>query len=161
MAKRSPGFGQALYAVRDALRMSQDAFGARLGVSRRTLTRWEIHDELPPLGQRKHIATSFPDVPAPLRAALVRALQLDDPFVASLTPPAPAAPAALAEAASVDAAFLDLCERLDLSPARLRLPLVEFVRRAEASGLSLAAIRARLEPKTTTGPARRRGGAAP
>jgi transcriptional regulator with XRE-family HTH domain len=160
MGKRAAGFGLALQRVRSALGLSQDAFGARLGVSRRTLTRWEIHEELPPLPQRKHIATSFPDVAADLRAALARSLQLDDAFVASLSAPTPVAtvPAAVVEGGAVDAAFLELCERLELPPGRLRTPLAEFVRRAEASGLSLATIRARLEPKTSGSARQRRSG---
>jgi transcriptional regulator with XRE-family HTH domain len=150
------GFGDALRAVRAALHLSQSDLGARLGVSRRTLTRWEIHDELPPIGQRKHIATSFPDVPQELRAALVRSLALGDEFVAApaAAPPAPR-PASL-PAAALDGAFLELCERVDLAPGRLRLALVEFLRRAEAMELSLQAIRAGLEPKTTKPGARGR-----
>ncbi len=142
-ARRSAGFGLALYAVRAALELSQDSFGARLGVSRRTLTRWEFHDELPPVGQRKHIATSFPDAPADLRAALVRSLQLDAGFVESLSAPVVAA----APLPALDAALLALCERADVAPGRMRVALVEFLRTAEAMGLSLEATRAALEPK--------------
>ena len=143
MGKRSTSFGQALSAVRKALGLSQDVFGARLGVSRRTLTRWEVHNELPPVGQRKHIATSFPEAPVELRAALVRSLQLGDRFVVSFAAPraTPAAPGTL------DGAFLELCERVDIAPGRLRGALVAFLRRAEASGLSLEEARVQLEPK--------------
>ena len=129
MRKRSEDFGLALRRVREALHLPQDAFGARLGVSRRTLTRWEAHGELPPIGQRKHLATSVPDVPSELRAALVRSLGLDDSFVAAVAAPRP------------DGAFLELSERLDVPPARLRPALVEFLRRVEAMGLSLPATR--------------------
>jgi DNA-binding XRE family transcriptional regulator len=135
-------FGMALRAVRAALGMSQNDFGARLGVSRRTLTRWEVYDELPPVGQRKHIATSFPDAPAELREALVRSLGLGNTFVASLAAPRP-----VPTAGSLDGAFLELCERADVAPGRLRGALVEFLRRAEASGGSLQTTRAALEPK--------------
>jgi DNA-binding XRE family transcriptional regulator len=162
MRKKAAGFGLALQGVRSALRLSQDAFGARLGVSRRTLTRWEIHDELPPVGQRKHIATSFPDVPFELRAALIRSLALDDAFVAPLiAPPAPhvpspaPAPALHLPPGALDGAFLDLCERVGVAPGPLRAALVEFLRRAEASGLSLQATRAQLEPRTATKSAKR------
>jgi transcriptional regulator with XRE-family HTH domain len=151
MGDRSGSFGLALQAVRAALKLSQDGFGARLGVSRRTLTRWEIYDELPPVGQRKHIATSFPDAPADLRAALVQSLQLDARFVASLTAaaptPAPSLAAAPPSVATLDSALLDLCERVDVAPGGMRVALVEFLRRAEALGLSLQATRAALEPR--------------
>ncbi len=152
MADRSESFGLALSALRAALKLSQDDFGARLGVSRRTLSRWEIHDELPPVGQRKHIATSFPDAPAELRAALVRSLELDARFVASLLAPVPAPAPAIAAAPSVatlDGALLDLCERVDVAPGGMRVALVEFLRRAEALGLSLQATRTAIEPKAT------------
>jgi len=155
MGDRSGSFGLALQAVRAALELSQDDFGARLGVSRRTLSRWEIHDELPPVGQRKHIATSFPDAPVELRAALVRSLELDARFVASLAAPVPTPPPALAAAspsvATLDGAFLALCERVDVAPGGMRVALVEFLRRAEAGGLSLQATRTALEPKAVTG----------
>jgi transcriptional regulator with XRE-family HTH domain len=158
MEDRSASFGVALSAVRAALKLSQDDFGARLGVSRRTLSRWEIHDELPPVGQRKHIATSFPDAPADLRAALVRSLELDARFVASLLPPAPTPAPALATApppaAALDSALLALCERADVPPGRMRTALVEFLRGAEATGLSLPAIRAALEPRAGASPVR-------
>ncbi len=147
MGKRSGSFGLALQAVRAALGLSQEDFGARLGVSRRTLTRWEVHDELPPVGQRKHIATSFPDAPAELRAALIRSLELGEPFVASLTAAGPsgAAPVATQAPVSLDGALLELCERVDVAPGRLRVALADFLRRAEAAGLSLQATRAALE----------------
>ena len=147
MPRRVASFGLALQAVRAALGLSQEDFGARLGVSRRTLTRWEIHDELPPVGQRKHLATSFPDAPAELRAALVRSLGLGDAFVASLQAMAPSRAAATAQqpAVSLDGALLELCERVDVAPGRLRAALVDFLRRAEAGGLSLQATRAALE----------------
>jgi transcriptional regulator with XRE-family HTH domain len=158
MGERTVSFGRALSAVRAALGLSQDDFGARLGVSRRTLSRWEIHDELPPVGQRKHIATSFPEAPAELRAALVRSLQLDDRFVATLaaavstqTPPLATAPL---PAGALDGALLELCERVEVAPGRLRVALVAYLRRAEATGVSLQALRASLEPRTTTGPKR-------
>ena len=143
MGKRATSFGSALSAVRNALGLSQDVFGARLGVSRRTLTRWEIHNELPPVGQRKHIATSFPDAPVELRAALVRSLELGERFVVSFAAPRAAPPAP----GTLDGAFLELCERVDVAPGRLRGALVGFLRRAEASGLSLEETRAQLEPK--------------
>lgn len=143
MTKRSTRFGAALSAVRNALGLSQDVFGARLGVSRRTITRWEIHNELPPVGQRKHIATSFPDAPVELRAALVRSLELGDRFVVSFAAPRAAPPAP----GTLDGAFLELCERVDVAPGRVRGPLVAFLRRLDANGLSLEAACAQLEPK--------------
>ncbi|HEY3820060.1 MAG TPA: helix-turn-helix transcriptional regulator [Polyangiaceae bacterium] len=151
MGKRSAGFGLALTRVRAALGLSQESFGARIGVSRRTLTRWEIYDELPPVGQRKHLATSLPDAPPELRAALVRTLQLDDAFIAPLVEPPPApAPST----AALDGAFLALCEQVELAPGRMRAGLVAFLRRAEAMGLSLEATRAGLEPKPARRPLR-------
>lgn len=158
MSRTSGSFGIALRAVREALGEPQDVFGARLGVSRRTITRWEIHDELPPVGQRKHIATSFPDAPAELRAALVRTLGLGGAFVASVVAPPPAltAPAPPPAAASLDSALLALCERADVAPGRLRGPLVEFLERVEVMGLSLPSVRAHLQPKAAPAPARSR-----
>src|SRR5579859_3938939 len=152
MAKRSATFGSALRAIRAALGLSQDLFGARLGVSRRTLTRWEIYSELPPVGQRKHLATSFPDAPAELRAALVRSLELPDGFVVSSGTTLAAPPTARPtqpDAAALDGSFLELCERVEIAPGRLRAGLVDFLRSAEASGFSLPAVRAHLEPKRT------------
>lgn len=111
------GFGDLLRAVRTALGLSQDEFGARLGVWRRTLTRWEIHNEMPPVPQRKHIAASLSGAPSHLRAVLVRSLGLHESFAAPLAV-APAAPPAAP--ALLDGAFFALCERVDVSPARMR-----------------------------------------
>ncbi len=163
MGKRSLSFGHALQAVRASLGLSQGALGVRLGVSRRTLTRWEIHDELPPIPQRKHLATSFPDVPGELAEALARAMELDEGFVASVAaaraassgvPPMPS-PGAL------DGALLELCESADVAPGRLRPALVGFLRRAEALGLSLPSTRMALEASPTKASRRRAAGSAP
>jgi hypothetical protein len=52
----------------------------------------------------------------------------------------------------VDGAFLELCEGADVAPGRLRAGLVAFLRRVEASGLTLPATRAKLEPKAKPKP---------
>ena len=163
VAEKNDRFGLALRRVRDALRLSQPQFGARLGVSRRTLTRWEIHDELPPGPRRLHVALSFPDVPVHLRTALARSMGIDEAVVAPPPAPTPGPPGvdharqplSAHEAATVDAAFLALCERADVAPGRLRAALVAFLERAAASGLPLAAIAAQLAPSATppVGPA--------
>ena len=155
MGKRSAGFGACLRAARAALGLSQEDLGARLGVSRRTLTRWEVYDALPPVGQRKHIATSFVDAPPELRAALVRSLGLGDGFDATLAASDPAGAAPVPAAAVLDGAFLGLCERIDVAPGRLRSALVDFLRRSEAAGLSLEAVRRALEPKAAQGGTKR------
>ena len=85
----------------------------------------------------------------------MRALDLDDGCVASLStsraaPPA-VSPAVLTAAAVIDGACLALCEQVDVAPGRLRGGLVEFLRRIEAGGVTLDATREHLAPK----PARR------
>jgi hypothetical protein len=90
MSKRSAAFGTALRAVHQWLGLTKVAFAARLGVSTRTILRWEDYDELPPVPQRTRLALSFPDVPVQLRAALARAMELDEAFV--LTHAAPPLP---------------------------------------------------------------------
>ena len=146
--KRSHTFGVTLRQIRDALRLTQPELGARLGVSQRTITRWEVHGDLPPLGQRKHLATSFPDVPHALRAALARSLELDEAFVAGhAAPPAPAPVAQAPSPGALDGAFLELAERIGVAPGPLRAALVDFLRRAEAMGLTVQATRGLMEPK--------------
>ena len=142
-SKRNPAFGLALQAVRNALRLSQDTFGARLGVSRRTLTRWEIHNELPPVAQRKHIATSFPEAPSELRKALVESLGLDEQFAVQVTK----AKAGEAVPGALEAALLAMAEHLDIGPKRVRDALHEFVTRAHEGGLTLESIRRSLAAK--------------
>jgi hypothetical protein len=129
-------------------------------VSRRTLTRWECHDELPPLAQRRHLATSFPDVSAELRDALIASLELDERSVASLfAPPRAPSPGGVASgppalgfdaAAVFDGAFFELCDGLDVAPGRLRAGLAVFLARIGASGVSLEQARARLASRMTT-----------
>jgi DNA-binding XRE family transcriptional regulator len=152
VVETSAEFGLTLRRVRDALRLSQPEFGARLGVSRRTLTRWECHDELPPPPRRLHVALSFPDVPVELRVRLARSMGIDEALVAPPPAPAPAGvgagaprlPRSAADAAAVDSAFLALCERADVAPGRLRAALAAFLERAGAAGLPPATIAAHL-----------------
>jgi transcriptional regulator with XRE-family HTH domain len=151
MSKRNADFGSSLTALRVALRLSKSELAARLRVSSKTIGRWENDGEMPPLAQRKHLASSFSDAPSHLHAALVDALELDPSFAASL---APSSPASSSAASVVDGALLALCERADVSPARMRAVLADFLRRIEQAGLSLASTRALLEPKTVTPAAR-------
>jgi transcriptional regulator with XRE-family HTH domain len=139
--RKSKRFAAAFNAARTALGLSQREIGLRLGVARRTLTRWEIDGDLPPLGQRKHIATSFADAPAEVRAALVASLELDEAFVLSLAvPERERAPAGH----DLNGALLAICEQLDVSPGRVRAALLDFLGRLDAMGLSVQAVRASL-----------------
>ena len=67
---------------------------------------------------------------------------------------APSPAAAPPSVASLDGALLELCERVDVAPGGMRVALVEFLRRAEAAGLSVPAIRAALEPRAGVPPVR-------
>ena len=147
MARGRGSFAQSMCDVRSAMGWTQDQMGGRLGVSRRTLTRWECHDELPPIGVRKHIATALWDAPANLRMALVRALGLDDAFVEAVIAPraVPAPPPPPPAPELIDGAFLELCERANVAPGQLRAALADFLRRADASGFSMASACVALE----------------
>jgi DNA-binding XRE family transcriptional regulator len=151
VARQPVRWGLGLVSLRSVMHWTQDQLGARLGVSRRTLTRWEIHHELPPIGVRKHIVTSLPDAPVELRDRLVRMLGLGDEFLAAAVA-APAGPPQPPPAPQLlDGALLDLCERIDVAPGTVRPAVIEFLRRAEASGFSLETTRTALEgraPKT-------------
>ena len=140
--KKNEKFGVALLALRESLGLAQEAFGSRIGVSRRTLTRWEAHGELPPVAQRKHIATAFPEAPAELRAALVASLDLGGDFEAMVAGPGSLEPAPDA----LDSALLAMAEQLDMGPGRLRGALLGFLRRVQESGLPIEAACALIGP---------------
>jgi transcriptional regulator with XRE-family HTH domain len=148
MPPRSKAFAQALRSVRKSLGESQDTFGARLDVARRTLTRWEIRGELPPMAQRKHLATVLGDVRRDLQDELLESLELGDEFAALVSERAPDTqprdPAAAL--AGVDAAVLAMAEELDVGPRKLRAALTRLLVRLEAAGLSLAAARGVVDP---------------
>jgi transcriptional regulator with XRE-family HTH domain len=140
MSKTNEAFGTALANLRHALHLSQDELGARLGVSRRTLTRWEVHGELPPIGQRKHLATAFPDAPPKLVADLIRTLGLGAEFAVRI----PGASSPNVDPALVDEAFFSMAEQLDIGPKRLREALIAFLGRLREGGLTIDAACVRL-----------------
>jgi DNA-binding XRE family transcriptional regulator len=142
--RKSRAFAIALRALRDSLDESQGTFGARLGVTQRTMTRWEVDGELPPLAQRKHLATVLggarPDLVAPLHAAL--GLPADFVQMLAPAPMASAAPVSTdAARAALDTAVATMAEDLDVGPRKLRAAVVELLRCLQETGLPLEAAR--------------------
>jgi hypothetical protein len=86
---------------RDEVKWTQDDLGARLGVSRRTVSNWENGYWLPPFKQRLHVVLALRDAPPGFVLTIADALGVSvDPAVApllqpfrdALDPPAPVAP---------------------------------------------------------------------
>lgn len=119
--------------IRRRLGATQRAFGQKLGVTARTVTRWELeqspmpHDALP----RALLLLRAKDAAAADRIALDLGL------------PAAAAQED-ARRAALDHAVFAAADALDVSPRRARVVLAAFVTHLAAAGLSSSDARARL-----------------
>lgn len=144
----SPTFPSALHAARAALRLTQRELGAALGITGRTLARWEQGDVgLGPAEHRLVIQVlAERDREQARRLAASLGGHLEDYGVA---PPPPAATSAT-EAANM--ALYAASELADVSPGRLRAAVMELFERLRELGLGLDEAREALER-----PASRRG----
>jgi hypothetical protein len=143
MKTKREEFATALCAARTALNMNQAEFGALVDAAPRSLSRWEVHGELPHPAQRTHMIVKLaPRLAAPLLVALANAMGVD----ASLDVATLAARSARSHSglqrdgarSALDAALLSLAEDLDVSPRKVRPALGKFLLRLELSGLTAA-----------------------
>jgi transcriptional regulator with XRE-family HTH domain len=133
--------GALLGRARLALHESQTDFGARFGVSKRTIIRWEA-------------AASVPFDLATVRA-LAQAVYPRDPEVASEIAAEAGhtlasfgiAPAVAPSPERMDRVVLAAAEAADVSPVTIRRALTAALDRATSLGLSLDEMRATLAPR--------------
>jgi hypothetical protein len=154
----APPSGESLTALvilaMNVLGESQEAFGERLGVSRRTVSRWMGRSVMSlDAGACDALARAvYPHDPA-LAARLVatRGATLEDAGIVS--PPAPVAPPPPAPPPYlVDVVVCAAAEALDASPRVVRPALLAALKRARAVGLDMDAME-----KALSTPANARG----
>jgi transcriptional regulator with XRE-family HTH domain len=141
---RTPG--GALRDCRRALKFTQRAFAKQIGVSTRTLSRWEFDDHHPPIAERNRVMTWVAHAPPALVRTLAYAWQVAVPPQAALPPPEPPAPPPL------EAALYDAAEEHDIGPRRLRAAIIHLLRAIERTQLTPTAAREQLEARAKRAP---------
>ncbi len=137
--------GTALRACRVALEHGQHELAARLGVSRRTLSRCEFDDQQPPVAERERVMTWLADAPPHLVRALANAWGIATP------PQAMPPPVVTNEAIHVGLGGIVFkgADDLDVSPRRLRAVLIDLLKETERLQLAPRAAREQLEANAT------------
>ncbi len=119
--------------IRRRLGLTQRAFGAKLGVTTRTVSRWE-------LGRTEATRATVPRALALLRAR--------DPDAADRLSVDARLPSAVAQEearrVALDHAVYVVADGLDVSPRKAREVLTTFVTHVVAAGMSAADVRTRL-----------------
>ncbi len=146
MPEHNQGLAFVLRAIRKELGMNQATFSAKVDASTRSLSRWEVDGDLPPPAQRTHIAIKLaPLVSTKRLAELVEALELEDWInAAALCARARPTEGRGASAGDIEAALFALAEDLDVGAGKVRPAVAKLLARLEATGLTLADLRAGL-----------------
>jgi transcriptional regulator with XRE-family HTH domain len=157
-------FAGALLALRGHMEWTQAQLGARLGVSRRTLTNWECGYWLPPHKQRVHIVLALKEAPPahilnvanglgvsanPAASFLLKefeyALEHEDDDEDALAPVPRPTPEELKVIA--DAIVREGADALDVRPSDLRGVMVKLLDACAAKGAALKDVLAAATPK--------------
>lgn len=146
----APAFARTLHAVRQALRLTQTELATDLGITARTLMRWEQGHVVLGQAEQRLIIQVLAKRDAQQASKLAASLQgtLEDYGVTLPPAPSKAAPRQAANLALYEAA-----EAADLSPARLRAATLDLLARLDAQGISLTDAQSLLSEGT---PAKRR-----
>jgi DNA-binding XRE family transcriptional regulator len=150
---RAPGL---LVRASSALGMTQEAFGNLLGVSRRTMIRWQQGDNGPPFQDWcklvRHVYARSPSLAAEIAAELgetLVTLGVEAP-PAPVTPPAPTpeAPARPVPPLGdlVDSIVCAAAEAIATTPQAVRPALLAAFERTASLGLALDDVRGALRP---------------
>jgi DNA-binding XRE family transcriptional regulator len=131
-----------------ALRMSQERFGALIGVSRRTIIRWETSRPRVSLQTKKTVVQAVHPVDAPLAAAIAKGFGetleslgvLPPPSLAPALPPPPPGPI-IAAPHLADSVVCAAAEAVGLAPQAIRPALLAAFERAASVGLSVDDVR--------------------
>ena len=141
-----------------ALGLSQGALGHRLGVSRRTMSRW-VHGTTLSAHHAAQLATLVhPADPtlaarvAALHGETLESLGLEKPPAPPPPPPAPPEP----PAHMVDVVVCAAAEALDVSPRAVRGALLAAFRRAREAGLTIEQVERLLTPAPPPRPVNKR-----
>jgi transcriptional regulator with XRE-family HTH domain len=119
-------FDAVLFAVLGSTKWTMRDLAARVGVSPKTIGRYVNGRAVPPVARRHGFVAALRDLDRPMleRVATSLGLSLD------AIPPRPRTPADAATSQRIlDAATLEVAERLDAGPIRVRAALARFVAR--------------------------------
>jgi transcriptional regulator with XRE-family HTH domain len=154
---------QIFLSLRDRKTQSQEDWGAHLGISAKTVSRWESGFRLPTRGQAMEIILKLRDKPNVNRAlleelAIQYALDPDEwvPSVAApvSTPPPPAPrPSSTDLRAIAESALFAAAEREDAPARALRATVLTVLGAVEKTGCTIAELKAALAPIAKKGKA--------
>jgi transcriptional regulator with XRE-family HTH domain len=124
--------------ARATLGLTQEQLGRRVGLKGRAIYRWERVGAMPSKRHERALIIAIqavnPSVASTLADGLAKARALDGKVVAPQAVPSP-----VPVGATLDLAVFALAEQLDLSPRRLRGPLLAFIKRMRAGTITLEA----------------------
>jgi transcriptional regulator with XRE-family HTH domain len=124
--------GLCIFQARTDARLTQAQLGARLGVTARTVSRWEVGRFAPPKRVRAALLAALAEAGAPRVDAVALALGMQD-HVAS-------------RQAALEDAVRKAVDIADAKPSALRAALLHVLARAHEQGFTVAELRARLAP---------------
>jgi transcriptional regulator with XRE-family HTH domain len=136
-----PPMGRAIAEARMDLRWTQEELGRHLGVSEKTISRWELGEVKPRVGDRPRLmealATAPPHALAQMRAAF------------GMAPAAPVQPEARSNHArfALEAALFAMAEATDCSPRAVRAGAFALLSHLAMAGIGLEEARAMLAGK--------------
>lgn len=139
MARRPP-IDRTLREARDALDLEQQALADALGVTARTLSRWEHGLAIPQRNARPGIVAELARLDPTVAAKVAEALGVEGPASTARRDDAPTVEA-------LDASVYLAADALGVSAAQLRPVLARFLLHLAASGIALDDARARLTSK--------------
>jgi len=135
-------FGAALSRLREAVGWSQSTLAARLGVSLKTVSNWEVGYWLPPPAQRAHLVVTLHGSPHAELVAVAETLGVrSSPAVAVLLDaqrPRAHKPLAPGLRAAVDAAILTASDALNARPNDVRSAVLGVLEACASLGATLA-----------------------
>ena len=135
VAKNAPKpltLGQRIYLARTAARLTQAEVARRLGISERTISRWEVGRFGPTPKMAERLLRTFDGIDDAAYRSLAESLGLD--------------PLLRARDAALDAALVRAGELADARPSGLRAAIAHVLEQALAGGVSMKALLARLAP---------------
>jgi transcriptional regulator with XRE-family HTH domain len=127
-------FSVVLFSVRAATQWTQRELAFRLGISAKTLARYESGRVMPPASRRHGIVHALSILDPALLARVARSLGVADDFVQGL-PRAPHVVDAGVAQGVVERAVLEAAERVDAGPGRTRAALQTFLARLAQAGI--------------------------
>jgi transcriptional regulator with XRE-family HTH domain len=127
-------FSNVLRDVRSATKWTQRALAFSLGVSPKTLGRYESGAAMPPVSRRHGIVHALRGINPALLFRVARSLDVADDFVEGLPHPPRVVDAGVVRGV-VERAVIEAAERVDAGPGRTRTAIQTFLARLAEAGI--------------------------